>query len=69
MTIAIEPMINLGAKNVVMLRDGWTILTKDRKPSAHFEHSVAIGKEKATLLSDHTKIVQNVKNNINLKEI
>lgn len=69
MTIAIEPMINLGTKNVVMLRDGWTILTKDRKPSAHFEHSVAIGKEKATLLSDHTKIVQNVKNNINLKEI
>jgi methionyl aminopeptidase len=44
MVIAIEPMINLGTKNVVMERDGWTVRTLDRKPSAHFEHTVAIRK-------------------------
>lgn len=42
MCICIEPMINLGSKNVVTERDGWTIRTKDRKPSAHFEHCIAI---------------------------
>ena len=42
MCIAIEPMINLGSKNIVIERDGWTCRTKDRKPSAHFEHTVAV---------------------------
>ena len=42
MVIAIEPMINLGKKAVVQEKDGWTIRTTDRKPSAHFEHTVAI---------------------------
>lgn len=53
MVIAIEPMINLGTKNVVMERDGWTVRTLDRKPSAHFEHTVAIrkGKEAEILTS------------------
>lgn len=40
--IAIEPMINLGSKNVVIERDGWTCRTRDRKPSAHYEHTVII---------------------------
>jgi len=51
MTVAIEPMINLGTKRIEQLADGWTILTKDRKPSAHFEHDVAIVNGKPELLS------------------
>lgn len=42
MCICIEPMINLGSKNVVIERDGWTCRTKDHKPSAHYEHTIAI---------------------------
>ena len=42
MCLAIEPMINLGSKNIVIERDGWTCRTRDRKPSAHYEHTVAI---------------------------
>jgi len=42
MTLAIEPMINLGVAEVEVMEDGWTVLTRDRKPSAHFEHTVAI---------------------------
>ncbi len=51
MCIAIEPMINLGSKNVIFEEDGWTIRTKDRKPSAHFEHTIAIREGKADILS------------------
>lgn len=51
MCIAIEPMINLGSKNVVFEDDGWTVRTKDRKPAAHFEHTVAIKNGKAEILS------------------
>ncbi len=49
--IAIEPMINMGSKNIVFENDGWTVRTKDRKPSAHFEHTVAIRAGKADILS------------------
>ena len=42
MVIAIEPMVNLGDKKVRQLNDGWTIITRDGRPSVHFEHSVAI---------------------------
>ena len=42
MTLALEPMINLGKAEVEVLSDGWTVVTRDRKPSVHFEHSVAI---------------------------
>ncbi|MCL1856075.1 MAG: type I methionyl aminopeptidase [Kiritimatiellaeota bacterium] len=42
MVLCIEPMLNLGTKGVRLLDDGWTVVTKDRKPSAHFEHMVAI---------------------------
>jgi methionyl aminopeptidase len=51
MVLAIEPMINQGKRNVVQEKDGWTIRTTDRKLSAHFEHSVAIRKDKADILS------------------
>lgn len=51
MCIAIEPMINMGSKNIVFESDGWTVRTRDRKPSAHFEHTVAIRQGKADILS------------------
>ncbi|HEX7413870.1 MAG TPA: type I methionyl aminopeptidase [Bacteroidia bacterium] len=51
LTIAIEPMINMGTKDVIQLKDGWTIITKDKKPSAHFEHDVAVVNGKADILS------------------
>ena len=51
MTICIEPMINKGSKNVVVEKDGWTVRTKDRAYSAHFEHCVAIRPEGPMILS------------------
>lgn len=51
MVVAIEPMINMGTHKINQLKDGWTILTADRKPSAHFEHDVAIVNGKPELLS------------------
>ena len=51
--IAIEPMINMGTRNVFTEADGWTVRTADGKPSVHFEHDVAIGKTKADVLSDY----------------
>ncbi len=42
MVIAVEPMVNLGVAEVVVLRDGWTVVTADGKPSAHFEHTIAV---------------------------
>ena len=53
MVIAIEPMINLGRKEIIFEKDGWTTRTIDNKPSAHFEHSVAIRKGKADILSTY----------------
>ena len=51
MTIAIEPMINLGTRKITQLDDGWTIITQDKKPSAHFEHNIALVDGKPQLLS------------------
>jgi len=56
LVIAIEPMINLGKRGVKQENDGWTIITSDRLPSAHFEHTVAVGKEKADILSSFVYI-------------
>lgn len=56
MTICIEPMINLGRKELIFERDGWTTRTADGKPSAHFENAVAIAKGKADILSDFSII-------------
>jgi len=69
LVLAIEPMINMGRKEVFQANDGWTIITRDRKPSAHYEHSVAIRKNKADILSDHTYLNEAIKNNPSLKEI
>lgn len=51
MVLAIEPMINMGTRHVVTLNDGWTVVTKDGKPSAHFEHDVAIIDGRPEILS------------------
>lgn len=51
MVLAIEPMINLGTRSVMQERDGWTIRTSDRKYSAHFEHTIAVRKGKAEILT------------------
>jgi len=59
MVIAIEPMINLGKRHIVQEADGWTIRTKDREVSAHFEHTIAVGKNEADVLSSF-KFVEEV---------
>jgi methionyl aminopeptidase len=51
MVLAIEPMINFGKKQVVQEKDGWTIRTTDRKPSAHFEHTVVVRRGRADILT------------------
>ncbi len=51
LVICIEPMINLGLRNIVQDNDGWTIKTVDSRPSAHFEYAVAVDREKADVLS------------------
>ena len=56
LVIAIEPMINLKSKGVRQDKDGWTIITWDNKPSAHFEHDVVVRKGKAEVLSTHEYI-------------
>ena len=58
MTIAIEPMINMGSKNIFQEADGWTCRTRDRKPSAHFEHSIAIHHGKPDILSSFDYVKQ-----------
>lgn len=58
MTIAIEPMINMGSRRLIFERDGWTTRTADGKPSAHFEHSVAVRQGKADILSSFEYIEQ-----------
>ena len=58
MVICIEPMINMGTRHVVFERDGWTVRTRDRKPSAHFEFAVAITKDGPDVLTDYD-IIEN----------
>jgi methionyl aminopeptidase len=59
MVFAIEPMINQGTKSVVQERDGWTIRTADKKPSAHFEHMVAVHADRTEVLTTHEYIEEN----------
>lgn len=66
LVIAIEPMINLGSREVLLKKDGWTLSARDQKPSAHYEHTVAVFKGKADVLSDHSGIDVAIKNNPNL---
>ena len=56
MVLAIEPMINMGVKDINYLKDGWTIITADKKPSAHFEHDVAVVDGKPEILSSYAWI-------------
>jgi methionyl aminopeptidase len=51
MVIAVEPMVNMGTSHVITLKDGWTVSTKDGKPSAHFEHTIAITKTGCEVLT------------------
>lgn len=69
LVIAIEPMVNLGTKQVKQMPDGWTILTRDGKPSAHYEHSVAVVKDGADILSTHEYVDEAIKNNDDLLNI
>ena len=62
MCLAIEPMVNLGVKEVTQDKDGWTIRTADGKPSAHFEHDVAVKNDKADILSTF-EYIEEVLNN------
>ncbi|MDQ3048819.1 MAG: type I methionyl aminopeptidase [Bacteroidota bacterium] len=62
LVIAIEPMINMGKKGIIQENDGWTIRTVDKLPSAHFEHTIAIGKEKGDILSSFEFIEEVLKN-------
>lgn len=63
--IAIEPMITLGKRSVVQEKDGWTIRTTDRKPAAHFEHTVLVRKGKAEILTTF-KYIEEVTENTTL---
>lgn len=69
MVFAIEPMVNLGTRQVKTLKDGWTIVSKDGRPSAHYEHTVAVRKGGADVLTTHLPIEEAIKNNKNLSEI
>ena len=69
MVIAIEPMINLGRKEVRTLPDGWTIIAKDRKAAAHYEHTIAIQADGPDILSDHGLIIESIQSNPNIVPI
>lgn len=66
MVFAIEPMINLGTKDIYTDSDGWKVRTMDGKPSVHFEHDVCIKKREAVILSDFSIIEVSEKSNVNL---
>jgi methionyl aminopeptidase len=61
MVFAIEPMINMGTKKVIQEKDGWTIKTGDHKPSAHFEHMVAIFEDRTEIVTTHEYIEDSYK--------
>jgi methionyl aminopeptidase len=66
LVIAIEPMVNLGAKDVAYMDDGWTVATRDEQPSVHYEHTVAVMKGKADVLSSFAGIEKAEKANAEL---
>lgn len=68
MTLAIEPMINLGTKEVIQEKDGWTIRTADNLPSAHYEHNVVVRNNKAEMLSTYEFIEEAIMKNININQ-
>jgi len=60
LVIAIEPMINMGTKRIMQHNDGWTTTTIDKKPSAHFEHTIVVRKGKAEILSSFEEIEKKI---------
>jgi len=66
LVLAIEPMINLGKRDIYTESDGWTVRTSDNQPSVHFEHDVCVKKNKADILSDYSIIEAAEKANPNL---
>lgn len=68
MTLAIEPMINLGTKEVIQEKDGWTIRTADNLPSAHYEHNVVVRNNKAEMLSTYEFIEEAIMKNVNINQ-
>lgn len=69
LVIAIEPMVNMGNRKVEQSSDGWTIISKDRSPSAHYEHTIVVRKGQADILSTHAFVEEAIKNNPNIREI
>ena len=69
LVLAIEPMINLGSREVYTDEDGWTIRTRDGKPSVHFEHDVCVKRNQALILSDYSIIEAAEKANPNLNTL
>lgn len=69
LVIAIEPMVNLGSRNVKHAQDGWTVISRDHKSSAHFEHTVAVGADRADILSDHSLIEVEIDKNDNIWKV
>lgn len=67
--IAIEPMINLGKREVKTLKDGWTVVTRDGSPSAHYEHTIVVRNNKAEILTTFEFAEIEIKNNKNLTYI
>jgi methionyl aminopeptidase len=69
MVIAIEPMINMGPRHIRQLKDGWTVMALDKKPSAHFEHTIAITDSIPDILSSFQEIENAIKKNNNITEV
>lgn len=69
LVIAIEPMVNLGKKEVVTAKDGWTVASKDRQPSAHYEHTVVVRRNKADILSNHVPIEEAISRNTEVRAV
>jgi methionyl aminopeptidase len=69
LVIAVEPMVNMKRRDVRTLPDKWTVVTADGKPSAHYEHTIAIRNEGADILSDHGIVEAAIKKNANLTSV
>ncbi|HOY18303.1 MAG TPA: type I methionyl aminopeptidase [Haliscomenobacter sp.] len=69
LVIAIEPMVNLGKKEVITAKDGWTVAAKDHQPSAHYEHTVVVRRNKADILSNHVPIETAISKNSEVREV
>jgi methionyl aminopeptidase len=66
LTLAIEPMVNMGTRDVYTLEDDWTVVTRDGKPSAHFEHTICVKPNKAEILTTYQFIEEAIKQNPDL---